>query len=517
MPIWTCHALLLVGCATTDVVIKPDAPTVQGKSAETQIETGAATSNPIETSAATEPLQPVVFSDVTVSSTDDAGTPLAIGTVSDVQASFRDATPINLPSALAAVGGSHPIVANARWRTQEAYAELAAAKVLWLPSIRSGVSVHRHDGNYQASNGDIVDVNRNSLQYGLGQGGTGAGTTQRPGVIAEFHLADAIFAPAIAKKTAWARGHSANATLNAQLRDVAIAYTNLVRATLDVSILESSRANLSMLAKLVDDFAAAGEGLQADADRTQAELSLIANRILMSEQSAALASAQLVQAMSISSDQQLTPMEVNAVPLIFHEPDAAMSQLISMGLRARPELKAAQALVAAACDAYQRQKLAPMVPSVLLGFSTGGFGGGLRSNLDDVSSRYDFDAVVSWEVRQLGFGEKAARQVASARVQQARYAKLQQMDQVAAEISQALAGIKYARQRIRVTEQAIPVATDSFERNRERIIAGEGLPIEVLQSVQALETAQREYLSAVMDHNEAQFQLQWALGFPPPV
>jgi outer membrane protein TolC len=36
----------------------------------------------------------------------------------------------------------------------------------------------------------------------------------------------------------------------------------------------------------------------------------------------------------------------------------------------------------------------------------------------------------------------------------------------------------------------------------------------VLQSIRALEEAQRAYLDAVADYNEAQFRLQWSLGWP---
>jgi len=53
--------------------------------------------------------------------------------------------------------------------------QLQRSRVLWLPSLQTGFSYHRRDGNYQASNGAIVDVNRNSLQYGFGMGATGAG------------------------------------------------------------------------------------------------------------------------------------------------------------------------------------------------------------------------------------------------------------------------------------------------------------------------------------------------------
>ncbi len=100
---------------------------------------------------------------------------------------------LNLPSALAMVGGQHPVVGFAQWRVREAYAQLERADVLWLPSIQTGFSFYRHDGNLQASDGQIVDANRNSFQYGLGAGAVGAGATPRPGLVAQFHLADAIF------------------------------------------------------------------------------------------------------------------------------------------------------------------------------------------------------------------------------------------------------------------------------------------------------------------------------------
>ena len=148
---------------------------------------------------------------------------------------------LNLPSALAMVGGQHPAVGFARWRVQEAYAQLAAAEALWLPSIQAGFSGRRHDGNYQAVNGDIVDVNLNSFQYGLGAGAIGAGTTARPGLVAQFHMADAIFQPKVAERGAWASSHAAAAVLNERLLNAATAYIELVNAHQDARILEESR------------------------------------------------------------------------------------------------------------------------------------------------------------------------------------------------------------------------------------------------------------------------------------
>lgn len=424
-----------------------------------------------------------------------------------------DTTLLNLPTALSMIGGDHPAIGFAQWKVQEAYAVLDQAEVLWLPSIQTGFSFHRHDGNYQASNGDIVDVNRSSLQYGLGAGATGAGTTPVPGLRAQFHLADAIFAPDIAKKTAWAAGHAEKAVVNRQLRDVALAYMKLLDAHQQQRILEDIRGRTAGLAKITDDFAGAGQGLQADADRMQTELMLIDGRIAVSRENVDVASARLAHALSTDAGQRIIPMDSTVVPIDLISADMDRGSLISSGLSARPELKQLQALVAAACDRYQRQKYSPFVPSVLLGFSAGGFGGDTGNAINSVDDRYDFDAMVTWEVRNFGFGERAARRQTEAQVQQAMYQKVKLIDDVAREISEAHTQVLHRRERMAVTQQSIRSARDSYDRNLSRIREGAGLPIEVMLSVQALEASQRAYLDSVIAYNEAQFQLQWALGW----
>lgn len=424
-----------------------------------------------------------------------------------------DAMLLNLPSALSMVGRDHPAVGLAQWKVQEAYANLDQAEVLWLPSIQTGFSFHKHDGNYQASNGDIVDVNRSSMQFGLGSGATGAGTTPNPGIRAQFHLADAIFQPDIAQKTAWATCHAENAVVNRQLRDVALAYIKLLDAHQQLRILEDVRNSTASLSKITDDFAGAGQGLQADADRMQTELNLIDGRIAVAREQADVSSARLAYAISADPGQKIVPMDPTVVPIELVSLDIDQASLIRSGLSNRPELKELQALVAAACDRYQRQKYAPFVPSVLLGLSAGGFGGDTGTAINSVDDRYDFDAMVTWEIRNFGFGERSARRRTEAQVQQAMFRKVSLIDNVAREISEAHTQVVHRRERMAVTQMSIQSAQSSYDRNLSRIRNGEGLPIEVLQAVKALETSRKAYLDAVVDYNEAQFQLQWAMGW----
>lgn len=422
--------------------------------------------------------------------------------------------PINLPTALAMIGGQHPVVGFARWRVQEAYAQVDRAQAMWLPSIQTGFNYRRRDGNYQAVDGAIVDVNLNSMNYGLGSGAVAAGSPTRPGIVAEFHLADALFLPKVAEKTSWARGHAASATLNTQLLNGAIAYIDLLEAYQDGQIVHEAEMRTADLAKLTEDFAVAGQGLQSDADRTATELSLLRTRRLAVRERQLVASTRLARALSIPMTSRLLPQDTITIPLDFVPPSTEESSLISVGLTTRPELKESQALVAAACEAYKREKYAPFVPSVLLGFSTTRFGGGVGRESDHFGGRYDIDAMMVWETRNLGLGEAAARRERNSQIQQATLAKLAIMDQVAQEVAEAHVQTGSRKQQVETAESAIARARDSYERNVDRIREGQGLPIEVLQSIQALEESQRAYLRAVADYNRSQLQLQWALGWP---
>jgi outer membrane protein TolC len=425
-----------------------------------------------------------------------------------------DALMLDLPSALQMVGGQHPAVGFAQWRVQEAYAQLAQARVLWLPSLRAGGSYHRLYGGIQAIDGTTVDVSRSSMQAGLGAGAVAAGATTRPGVFAEFHVADAIFQPHIAGPISSARGHEASAVVNNQLLDVALAYLRLMAAKQDQRIIEDSRLRTAELAKITSDFAAAGQGTQADADRLATELKLVENRWIDAGERIDVAAARLAETLSVDPGRQIEPVDPAVTPIELVPDSLDRPTLITTGLTNRPELKEAQCLVAAAIGEFNRQKYAPFVPSVLVAMSETDFGGGRGGNIDDVYDRLDFDAMLTWEIRNLGFGEHTARDRTAARIEQSRYQQLRVMDRVAREVSEAHAQVEHRLQRIAVTQSAIQAAEGSFDKNLRRIKDAQGLPIEVLQSVQALESAQRAYLASVVEYDEAQFRLQWALGWP---
>jgi outer membrane protein TolC len=453
---------------------------------------------------------------VTVGSVGSVGSVVSVGSVGSVGSDLEtEEIPINLPSALARIGGTHPVVGHAQWRVQEAYAQLDRAELMWLPSIQAGFNYHRHDGNYQAINGTIVDINSNSFQAGLGAGAIAAGTTPRPGLVAQFHLADAIFLPKVAQRAAWAKEHAALAVENQQMLTASLAYVELLDAYQEESLLIASSQRIEELSRITGDYAQTGSGLVSDSQRLSTEESLAKLRVLGSTERKWSASTRLARALSIPGTSKLVPLDAMVVPLQLVELQNTEQDQILGALHRRPELAEAQALVLAASAAYERERSAPFVPSVLLGYSTGTFGGGLGNSAGDWGGRYDIDALMSWELRNMGLGEQAARRERQAQVQQAMYSKLRMMDQVAQEVAESRVQVMVRREQIEVSQRAVDSAKGSYEKNLERIRQGQGLPIEVLQSVQAYEAAQRVYLRAVSDNNRAQLQLLWAIGWEP--
>jgi outer membrane protein TolC len=275
-----------------------------------------------------------------------------------------------------------------------------------------------------------------------------------------------------------------------------------------------ARGRAAQLVELTGHFADSGKGTKADADRARAEQALRDVELARSREAYDVARARLAQVLRLDPTLKLVPTEEFVAPVELTAAELPVAELVARGLSSRPELAEHRHLVCAAVERLRRERLAPLVPSLLVGTSFGGFGAGLGGNINDYGDRFDFDAVAYWELRNLGAGDRAARGVAQSQLNQARVRQLAMLDLVAREVVEAHAMVTSRRTQIDAARQAVAAAQDSYRRNVDRIHGGEGLPIETLQSLQAWATAEREYVRAVIDFNAAQFRLQRAMGFP---
>jgi len=423
---------------------------------------------------------------------------------------------ISFAQALSVVAAQNPRIAFARERINEAFAELRGARVLWLPSIRAGLYYGKHEGPLQTDTGAIVLGSRSTLETGMGMQAVGGGSPAVPGVAANFRAADAVFQPRIAGDEVAARQHAATATTHDLLLFVAAAYLDLLSAFQQQAIARDTLGHAEQLAQLTAAFARTGQGSQADADRAQTELAVRRNAAEQAAAESKVASARLVELLNMDPTHALAPEEPTVVPIELVPHGTKVAELVAEGLSQRPELAQSRHLVDEAVHRLQRERFAPLLPSVLLGVSQGTYGGGPGSVLSSFRARFDLDATAYWELRNFGLGEVAAREAARSRLEQARLQQIQVMDRVAREIVEARAQSESLRGQIPVAQAGIGAAENSYRRNLDRIRGGQGLPIEALQSIQALDQSRREYLRAVRDYDEAQFRLYRAVGCPIP-
>jgi outer membrane protein TolC len=421
--------------------------------------------------------------------------------------------PVDLGGVLAYAEGKNPQVSLARERIREAYAQVDQADILWLPTLRAGLNYNQHQGAIQNVAGNVFNTNRNAFYGGLGAGAVGASSPSVPGLMANFHLTDAIFQPKIARYQATSKQFAATTARNDVLCDTAIAYLELLRTEHRLAIAREARDKTQRIAELTGAYARTGQGSIADHDRLLTELAARDGDIAQAEELVQTSSTRLAFLIHADPTVSISTNEPFVAPLNFMAMESTIQDLVAQGLTHRPELAEHRQLVGEACERLRREQYAPLIPSVLLGMSYGSFGGGIGNSTANTSDRLDADAIAYWEVRNLGFGERAIRNEANSKLEQARWRQVIILDRVAQEVVETHAQVASRRKRIDAARPGIESAERSYVLNLQRIENAKGLPIEALQSVQALAQARRDYLNAVIDHNVAQVRLCRATGW----
>lgn len=426
---------------------------------------------------------------------------------------------VSLASILQQAESQNPNLSFARERINEAYARVDRADALWVSSLRAGINFNHHEGAIQDVAGTVFNTSRGSLYGGLGAGAVGASSPAVPGIIAQFHLTDAIFQPRIAEHQAASRQFGAAAVRNDILRDASVAYLELVRAEHALAIATEAQENTTKLAAITEKYASAGQGLESDRERMQAELALRDGQLAARQETVLTASAQLAQILHASPTIVLTSNEPSVEPIELMRPDGPVEGLVALGLTRRPELCEQRHLVSEAVERLNRESYAPLIPSVLLGMSYGGLGGGLGGAITNTDDRWDADAMAYWELRNIGLGDRAAQREMSSAARQAQFREVAILDRIAREVTEAHAKVIKRKQRIEIAKKGVIAAEKSYSLNLKRIENAQGLPIETLQAIQALATARQNYLDAVVDFNVAQIELCRATGWTiePPI
>jgi outer membrane protein TolC len=426
--------------------------------------------------------------------------------------------PIDLPYALRLVGAANPTIALARARVREAYEAQRLAGLLWVPNLWVGgnpeapaflPAFYHHNGLIQNSRGQVFFVDRNDFFL-------------QAGASLEVSLADAIYAPRIARRGTEAFAARQRAVVNDIQLDVALAYLDLLRA---YGALAINADAIRMAAKVVSVAGPATEaGLgktKADADRARSELELRRAERFTLQGDAAAASARLAQLLLLDSAADLVPGDQGVLPIALVPAEQPIDDMIAAGLMNRPELGESRALVAQALERWRLERHRPLIPTLQAFYYGGSFIGG-NPQLSTAGGREDVLGQLSWELKNLGLGNIHAARERRAGYDAARYQLIEVQARVGAEVT-AAAKVVRLRQRALTDAQA---AVRSGEKMWATLKAagfevagpvGSALKYDFLEPLlaeQELTRARQEYLSQVIEYNRNQFRLYWAMGQP---
>jgi outer membrane protein TolC len=428
--------------------------------------------------------------------------------------------PINLPTALQLANAQAIDVAVASQRIEVAAAQLQRAQSLWLPTIYLGPDYYRHDGQIQDNSGAVSGVSRSSFMLGAGPS-------------AVFAVSDAIFEPLSARQVVRAREAAYQTASNDTMLAVAEAYFGVQQARGELAGAQDTVRRTEELVRQIEKLVAGGLTPELEVTRARADLARRRQAVRVAGDRWRVAASELQRILRLEPTAILEPQEPPQLAVTIIPLDRKVDELIPVALTNRPELAAQQALVQATLERLRQERLRPLIPSILLrGSSTpvtgtlagGLYGGGPNGFMGNFSARSDFDLQVLWELRNLGFGNRALVNERRGEHELSILELFRIQDRVAADVVQSHELAQSAAERMKEAEAELRDAVDSAEKNLQGVSQTKRLtgnllilvirPQEVVAAIQALFQAYGDYYGAVADYNRAQFRLYRALGHP---
>jgi outer membrane protein TolC len=382
----------------------------------------------------------------------------------------------------------------------------------WLPTVRAGFSSADQDGHLQNTNGTVQHVDRTASSRGFGLPTVGTGLSPQPGLALELDLAEGIFQPlAASQRLKAALAEETEARQNLALQ-VAGAYYELVQSKRMMTIAGEAANNAGNLHKVTTDFAEAGEGLLADAERAAVESLIQQNKLESARVRATAASGRLVQLLRLNDQAELVPVDSMIVPLSLFPVEPHLDSLINKALTNRPELKRYEALVKAEEASLNQESWGMLIPKLGASYSDSRYKGGPSGSVSSYADRNESSVAVYWELENLGFTSWAKKQSQESRLREAQARENQAESDIIADVNLALSQYRAAGKQVEFLKEAVDRARNAFELSLDRIYENQGLPLEALQAMKALAEVESLYLNASAQRNLSQLYLLAATG-----
>jgi outer membrane protein TolC len=453
---------------------------------------------------------------------------------------LQGAIPVSLVDVLKLATLANLDIVQAQLNVERARANLLRARAQFLPNLNLGGTYTVHDGQIQNTAGNVQTVDRDSLFVGLG-----------PSM--SLDISNALFGPDEARKVLEAARFGQLRVTNDTLLRVADAYFNVLRVRRRLARIDETldfltgkdnsplRGGSKGLLPLIADQVKANSANPADQARVEADVVRLTEERIRALEEVRVAAAELSRLLHLDPQVFLLPSVDYRWPLPipgeawFLQPT---DELVALALRSRPELAENQSLVEAAIARFRAAKFRPLLPTVVLNYAWGGFGGGPAivgktktgtnvlgesGTIANFGTRDDLDISLVWRLQNMGLGNLYQIRDARLQVEQSRVFQLQIQDQVITQVVQSMEQVQRSKQRVDLTRAGLfddrnrPTGAlySSIQLNFRRIFQGDGRALEVQDSIRRLSDVLDSYGNDLTDFDRARFRLLIALGMSP--
>lgn len=410
------------------------------------------------------------------------------------------AQPINLAAAMRLAGAENLDIQIAQQRLAEAQARHHEAIAQFFPYLLPGIGYKRHDGNLQSVEGNILDVDKQSLTLGVT-------------VAAQLDLGESIYKSLVARHLVTAAEFSAEAQRQESVFQAVSGFLELARASAATRVALESVNIADDYASQVRQAVAAGLAFKGDQFRAKAQAEKNRLTLRQAQEQRRVAAARLAAMLRISPVIDLRPEGGEPAPMRLAEGGAALDALVASGLANRPELRQAGAEKDAAAKARSGAIFGPVVPAVRAEYFAGGLGGGRPGDAaDQFRDSQDFGVGLWWRVGPGGLGDFPRIEAGTARLRGAELSRLRLELDVTRQIVEAHARVQSFGDQLASAREALAASEQALKLARQRQQFGVGEVLENIQAEQDLTRARLDYLTVVTEFNRAQFALRRAVG-----
>ncbi len=433
----------------------------------------------------------------------------------------RASLPIDLATALQLSGADTWQVELARARAREAAASYHLARLAWVPDVNLGVAFNHHDGDLQATEGDVETISRTSLFVGggaaLGGFPLAGGAGGPPRLAVSVSVADAWFGPLVARQRLQAAQAQTDSVRLEMQRSAGSAYLNLVDAVAKYAAAVEDQRDAERALSSVNAFVAAGKGANADIDQMQVFARDRQQAAIRREAEVVLAANRLATAINLDLTQldptlPLIPAETAPAPIALVDQALDPMEHVRRALANRPELADLQARLCAADQQKRAEHWRPFLPHVQVGTSAGAFGGGTGSTVNKLDGRSDFDVIMAWQLKNLGAGNRNLVAQRDAQHSQLEMTYNATRDRIVNEVLDAWTRLNSASQQLALSEQNLNQAQSLVEQTVSRVRELQSGPLDLIQALGTLSQARLQHIQSLTEFNQRQLDLMLATG-----